>query len=182
VRGARRERRRASVAVAAVVLLALGLGIAFWSVTSDLSRREQKLATVELQVKNLEQQTGGVEAAQAEWAALDDMEQLSYRARDPRRAALGLLRDVSAALPEGTWIEEFSYERGRLLRLHGQALRSPSVQETVAALAQLPYLGDVVLDDVARNQIAGKPVFTFTVSCHLPPEEPPKGESQHTRR
>ncbi len=166
-----RTRQRTQLAALLLGLLMISVGGLSWLGAAKVRAVEEELERTEARVERLSKETGGVAAAKAESKALAGIEDLAQKLDRPENRVLELLRLVSTVMPEDVWIEEFNYEQGRLLRLRGKALSSAAVKDAVLELARHEELGDVVLDDVTRDEIDGETVYSFVAACHFPSEK-----------
>lgn len=127
--------------------------------TTALDRIQSR--TLELQTSLSERSGGAGQRAEAE------------RLIAGTRLGAGLLRELQAATPDDTWIQEAKIQTGDKLQLTGYALSRTSPLTLARSLEAIAPAGAIALPVLEQGEADGARVFRFVIEAELAPKEAP---------
>lgn len=85
--------------------------------------------------------------------------------------AARVLSSLSRNLPEGTWLNELTYNPTTGCVIRGYSLDSNGAQRAQIALLRQQMFDEVTLDYRTEDEVAKVPVWSFQLSCKIKPKE-----------
>ena len=159
-------RRQLQVAVV-VVVAAIGGGVwGYMAQTSNLETHQQELASLEKEVKRLEEVIKEVRQFETKQAALDKkvgaIEDIKTTQRRPAR----LLADISRSLPEQVWLVSIK-ETATGIQISGKSFDHVGIAAFMENLERAPSFGNVELVESKSELLQGRQVVAFTVLVRM---------------
>jgi len=158
----RRQQRKLAWSLAAWVLALAVLTPVAWTGHGKLQVQQQALRDVRSKVRTMQQHietpAPGVLAAQDVAIALGH----------PDSQPLEILRLLSAKLPPGITLVNFSYDQGKVVVLKGRAESNPALAVAVQAINRMPVFARATLDYSTTVKGNGAKGYDFQITCTLP--------------
>lgn len=133
----RRHLKRSSLIPTAVLgALVLFLGLAWGS--SVLIKERRLLRKLDAQIEQLEPEVSAVEEMQTQISQLEKKLDILKKIKRESPSQLEILRELTAVIPENTWLNRFVCRRGKV-EIEGQA---PSASDLIAILERSPLFRD----------------------------------------
>jgi Tfp pilus assembly protein PilN len=85
--------------------------------------------------------------------------------------AARMLSALSRQLPEGTWLNELTYNPNTGCVLRGYSMDANGAQRAQIALLRQQMFDEVTLDYRTEDEVSGAPVWGFQLTCRLRPKE-----------
>jgi hypothetical protein len=151
----------ASVGLLAAILLLTPLAI---TGQNTLQTRQAELARVQKQMHDA-RQTRGTAPGPAVMAAQQTVASLQKSESRP----LEILRALSAELPAGIGLTNFSYERGKAVVLQGRADSNIVLAEAMTVINRQTMFAGAILNYSNLVKSATEHGYDFQITCTLPP-------------
>lgn len=165
----RRPRLRAPrLSTFALLLLLLVLLGTWWTyltvrnsrLEAELRRLDEEIALLQPQVQRVEAFRSQIEQAKRKEALLRRLEQAVF----PWDR---VLEEVRAIIPKDVWLTNLTSDERGNVTIGGFGLSYAAVANFLANLEASPSFQDVDLGGSQKQQIAGRDVVNFTVTCRL---------------
>lgn len=172
----------AIAAVGAGVAVAALLVGAYTVEHGAVTRREQRLAAVEAQIRAVPAPTKPAVAVSPELAADKDARTTAVNtALDQRTSWDAVLRELSLVLPSDVWLTTLSAQgattpttdpsapaqTGTSLTLTGSTYSQAGVARLLTRLALVPYFSNVSLQTAAGSNAGKRSIVGFTISAQI---------------
>jgi Tfp pilus assembly PilM family ATPase/Tfp pilus assembly protein PilN len=90
---------------------------------------------------------------------------------ETRIPAAQVLSTLSRQLPEGTWLNELTYNPTTGCVLRGYSMDANGAQRAQIALLRQQLFDEVTLDYRTEDEVSGAPVWGFQLTCRMRPKE-----------
>jgi len=133
----RRHLKRPSLIPTAILsALVLFLGLVWGS--SVLIKERWILRELDAQIEQLEPEVSAIEEMQTQISELEKKLDILEKIKRKKPSQVEILRELTAIIPENTWLNRFTYRKGKV-EVEGQA---PSASDLIAILERSPLFRD----------------------------------------
>lgn len=171
----RRPQARRNALLAAIGVLALGLVLGQW-----LHNRRVALEQMRTQVAAMRGQAQQVADLRQQWQ--DNLGAAGFLAQRKRQsvAMLSVLREATARLPDGAWLERFSVDNTGQIGMQGQ---SPQASKLLDVLKASPLIADAGFQgSIQADPATGKERFYLVAQVRHPAAPPRAADDERARR
>jgi len=176
----REARRRADLqqhGMLLVALLAVIFGATGWlhyAMRSKVDTAKERVAQIEIQIKQFEPQLKQVEAYKLKKAEVQQKLDVISGLERSRSGPVHMMDELAMHTPERMWLTSLE-AKGAHLRIEGKSLDNEIVAAFLTELANSPYFGNVELRKTELESKSGLKLHNFEVSATI--EDPGADEA-----
>lgn len=149
------------------VLILLGMGYAWWSVSSETRTLQGRITTMQAELRRLDAVAKKVERFKADKRQLEQRLKVIQTLLTSQSTPVQLLSAISVKLPKELWLTSLSKTGSRLV-IRGFSFTDFGIASFMTRLSQTaPLLKDVELVISEQAQVQKVPVKKFEIVCRV---------------
>jgi type IV pilus assembly protein PilN len=150
--------------IGGVVLLFVGMGAAWWYLSSTVSTLTQQTVTLNQELAASGQGQGSRISRRTRRPSkkIGIIQQLRKNQSGP----VHLLEEISKSLPDRVWLVSMS-EQGGKIDLDGKAVTNAEIVDFINNLKASHYMSDIQLIESRQVSEGGIPVYSFKLKCTM---------------